>query len=150
MQHSPIARLRRGFTLLELLVVVVIIGLLASLVGPRYFGQIGKSNVTIARDQIDSFVKALDGYRLDVGAYPTTEQGLGALTVRPDGTDKWNGPYLSKAPPADPWGRPYHYKSPGEHGDYDLFTYGADGQPGGTGENVDVTSWESAPATKPQ
>ncbi len=135
-----------GFTLIELLVVVVIIGLLAGLVAPRYFGQVGKSNVTVARAQIDSLGKALDQYRLDVGAYPTTDQGLQALEVRPDGVDRWSGPYLQKQVPPDPWGRPYHYKSPGEHGDYDLFSYGADGQPGGSAENVDVTSWDVAPA----
>jgi general secretion pathway protein G len=133
-----------GFTLIELLVVVVIIGLLAGLVAPRYFGQIGKSNVGVARAQLDSLGKALDQYRLDLGAYPTSEQGLQALVVKPDGADKWQGPYLAKQVPADPWGKPYKYKAPGDHGDYDLYTYGADGQPGGSGENVDVTSWDSA------
>jgi len=141
--------LRRGFTLIELLVVVVIIGLLAGLVAPRYFGQVGKSNVNIARAQIDSLGKALDTYRLEIGAYPTTDQGLNALMVRPDGLERWNGPYMQKQIPMDPWGRPYKYKSPGEHGDYDLFSYGADGQPGGTGENVDITSWESVSTAKP-
>jgi general secretion pathway protein G len=138
----------RGFTLIELLVVVVIIGLLAGLVAPRYFGQVGKSNVNIARAQIDSLGKALDTYRLDVGAYPTSDQGLQALVVKPDGVDRWQGPYLQKQVPADPWGRPYHYKAPGDHSDYDLYSYGADGQPGGTGENVDINSWEVAPATQ--
>jgi general secretion pathway protein G len=134
-----------GFTLIELLVVVVIIGLLAGLVAPRYFGQIGKSNVGVARAQLDSLGKALDQYRLDIGSYPTSEQGLQGLVVKPEGVEKWQGPYLAKAVPNDPWGRPYRYKAPGDHGDYDLFTYGADGQPGGTGENVDVTSWDSSP-----
>jgi general secretion pathway protein G len=132
----------RGFTLIELLVVVVIIGLLAGLVAPRYFGQLGKSNVNVARAQIDSLGKALDAYRLDVGSYPSTNQGLQALVVKPDGLDRWQGPYLQKQVPPDPWGRPYHYKSPGDHGDYDVYSYGADGQAGGTGENVDVTSWD--------
>ena len=132
-----------GFTLIELLVVVVIIGLLAGLVAPRYFGQVGKSNVNIARAQIDSLGKALDAYRLDVGNYPTTEQGLAALITKPDGVDRWQGPYLQKQVPMDPWSRPYRYKAPGDHGDYDLSSYGADGQPGGTGENVDVNSWEN-------
>jgi general secretion pathway protein G len=137
----------RGFTLIELLVVVVIIGLLAGLVAPKYFSQIGKSNTNIARAQIEQLGKALDTYRLDVGSYPTTEQGLQALLVKPDGVDRWSGPYLSKnGVPPDPWGRPYRYKTPGDHGDYDLTSLGADGQPGGTGENTDVNSWDVAPA----
>ena len=131
-------RASRGFTLIELLVVVVIIGLLAGLVAPRYFGQVGKSNVSIARAQIDSLGKALDTYRLDVGAYPTTDQGLQALITKPDGVDRWAGPYLQKQVPPDPWARPYRYKAPGDHGDYDLYSYGADGQPGGTGENLSL------------
>lgn len=139
-----------GFTLIELLVVVVIIGLLAGLVAPRYFGQVGKSNVNIARAQIDSLGKALDTYRLDIGAYPTTDQGLQALITKPDGVDRWSGPYLQKQVPPDPWSRPYRYKSPGDHGDYDLLSYGADGQPGGTGENVDINNWEVAPSGKSQ
>jgi general secretion pathway protein G len=142
----PSAR-HRGFTLIELLVVVVIIGLLAGLVAPRYFGQVGKSNVNIARAQIDSLGKALDQYRLDVGSYPTSDQGLQSLVSKPDGIERWSGPYLQKQVPADPWGRAYHYKAPGDHGDYDLYSYGADGQPGGTGENVDVNNWEVAGAT---
>ncbi|MGN6525769.1 MAG: type II secretion system major pseudopilin GspG [Burkholderiaceae bacterium] len=131
----------RGFTLLELLVVIVIIGMLAGLVAPRYFEQVGKSNSKIAKAQIDALEKALDAYRLDVGAYPTTEQGLEALNTRPQNLEKWSGPYLKKAVPPDPWGAPYVYKSPGDHGDYDLLSYGKDGQPGGTGEAADVTSW---------
>jgi general secretion pathway protein G len=134
-------RSNRGFTLLELLVVIVIIGLLASLVAPKYFNQIGKSNVKIAKAQIDALEKALDQYRLDVGAYPSTEAGLTALTAKPQTLDRWQGPYLKKPAPADPWGRAYQYKSPGDHGDYDLFSLGADGQPGGSGEAADVTSW---------
>jgi len=141
------ARLRTGFTLLELLVVIVIIGLLATLIAPRYFDQVGKSNVKVAKAQVVALEKALDQYRLDVGQYPSTEQGLAALLSRPAGVDKWAGPYLKKAVPPDPWGRPYHYKSPGEHGDIDLASYGADGQPGGTGEAEDATSWSPAAAT---
>jgi len=140
----------KGFTLIELLVVVVIIGLLAGLVAPRYFGQIGKSNTNIARAQIEQFGKGLDAYRLDVGSYPTTEQGLAALFTKPDGAVGWNGPYLQKQLPADPWGRPYLYKSPGEHSDYDLYSYGSDGQPGGTGEAQDVNSWETTAVVKTQ
>ena len=132
---------QRGFTLLELLVVIVIIGMLAGLVAPRYFDQVSKSNTKIARAQIESLGKALDQYRLDVGAYPTTEQGLAALNTKPQNLDRWAGPYLKKAVPPDPWGAPYIYKAPGDHGDYDLQSYGSDAQPGGTGEAADVTSW---------
>ena len=131
----------RGFTLLELLVVIVIIGLLASLVAPKYFNQIGKSNIKIAKAQIDALEKALDQYRLDVGSYPSTETGLAALTSKPQTLDRWQGPYLKKPAPPDPWGHAYQYKSPGDHGDYDLFSFGADGQAGGSGEAADVTSW---------
>src|SRR3954470_19814592 len=131
----------RGFTLLELLVVMVIIGLLAGYVGPRYFAQVGKSEVKTARAQIDAFEKALDQYRMDVGRYPTNEQGLDALFVRPESELKWQGPYLKKKPPADPWGSKYLYKMPGEHGDYDLLSYGRDGKPGGSAEEADITNW---------
>jgi len=144
-QFRRTARRTRGFTLIELLVVVVIIGLLAGLVAPRYFGQVGKSNTNIARAQIDALGKALDTYRLDVGAYPTSEQGLQALITKADGVDRWQGPYLQKGVPADPWGRAYRYRAPGDHGDYDLISYGADGQPGGTGEAGDVNNWDVAP-----
>jgi len=134
-------RTTSGFTLLELLVVIVIIGLLAGLVAPRYFEQLGKSNTKIAKAQIESLEKALDQFRLDVGKYPTTEQGLDALNNRPQNLEKWSGPYLKKAVPPDPWGARYIYKFPGDHGDYDLSSLGADGQTGGAGEAADVTSW---------
>jgi general secretion pathway protein G len=130
-----------GFTLLELLVVLVIIGLLAGYVGPKYFSQLGKSEAKVARAQMDAIEKALDHYRLDVGRYPTTEQGLAALNNRPPNEPKWAGPYLKKDVPPDPWGRPYQYRAPGEKGDYDLLSYGKDGQPGGTAEAADITSW---------
>ena len=133
----------RGFTLLELLVVIVIIGLLAGLVAPRYFDQVSKSNAKIARAQIDSLEKALDQYRLDVGAYPTTEQGLASLNTKPQNLEKWAGPYLKKAVPPDPWGARYIYKAPGDHSEYDLSSYGSDGKPGGDGEAADVNSWGS-------
>ena len=129
-----------GFTLLELLVVVAIIGLLAGYVAPRYFGQIGKSEVNTAKAQIDALEKALDQYRLDVGRYPTTEMGLNALVTRPANEPKWSGPYLKKAVPLDPWGKPYLYKMPGDHGEFDLLSYGKDGQRGGTGEDADITN----------
>ena len=129
-----------GFTLLELLVVVVIIGLLAGLVAPRYFGQVGKSEVNVAKAQLDALEKALDQYRLDVGRYPEQEAGLKALVTKPTNEPKWAGPYLRKDIPLDPWGRAYLYKSPGEKGEYDLISLGKDGQPGGTGENADITN----------
>jgi len=127
-----------GFTLLELLVVVAIIGLLVGFVAPRYFGQIGKSEVAAARAQIDALEKALDQYRLDTGHYPSTEQGLAALLERPQNEPKWNGPYLRKNVPPDPWGKPYQYRAPGEKGDFDLLSLGKDGAPGGSGENADI------------
>lgn len=130
----------RGFTLLELLVVIVIIGLLAAYVGPKYFAQLGKSEVTVAKAQIESFEKALDTLRLDVGRYPTTEEGLGSLLSKPPTAVKWNGPYLKKNVPQDPWGHAYLYRAPGSKGEYDITSYGKDGQPGGAGEDADITN----------
>lgn len=130
----------QGFTLIELLVVVVIIGLLAGFVAPRYFSQVGKSEVSVAKAQIDALQKALDTYRLDTGHYPSTELGLAALATRPPSEPRWSGPYLRKDVPLDPWGKPYVYKVPGEKGDFDLLSYGKDGQPGGTGESADITN----------
>ncbi len=124
--------------MLELLVVMVIIGLLAGYVGPRYFAQIGKSEVKTARAQIDALEKALDQYRLDTGHYPGADQGLGALNQKPESEAKWAGPYLKKAVPPDPWGNKYIYRIPGEHGEYDLLSYG---KLGGTDENADITNW---------
>jgi general secretion pathway protein G len=133
--------LESGFTLLELLVVMVIIGLLAGYVGPKYFAQIGKSETKTARAQIDALGKALDQYRLDTGRYPSTEQGLAALNAAPGNESRWAGPYLQKAVPLDPWGKTYQYTSPGAHGEYDLVSLGKDGQPGGQAEAADVASW---------
>lgn len=127
-----------GFTLIELLVVVLIIGLLSGFVAPRYFSQVGKSETTVARAQIDALEKALDQYRIDTGHYPGTDLGLNALVQRPASEPKWTGPYLRKSVPLDPWGKPYLYRMPGERGDFDLISYGKDGRPGGSGENADL------------
>ena len=130
---------QRGFTLIEIMVVVVIIGLLAGLVAPRYFDSVSKSKSKIAKAQIESLDKALDQYRLDVGSYPTAEQGLTALNTAPSGVAKWQGPYLKKALPTDPWGNDYAYvRQPGALA-IDIMSYGADGKPGGTGEAQDVS-----------
>ncbi len=141
--RRPLKRLknRQGFTLVELLVVMVILGLLAALVGPRLFGHVGAANQKAAKTQIEMLGQALDAYRLDVGKYPSTTEGLNALVTNP-GVEGWNGPYLKKGLPNDPWKKPYQYQSPGDHGDYDIVSYGADGAPGGEGESKDVTSWE--------
>lgn len=136
------SRIQHGFTLLELLVVMVIIGLLAGYVGPKYFAQIGKSETKTAKAQIDGLAKAIDQYRIDTGHYPSTESGLSALNTAPANEPKWQGPYLQKKVPDDPWGKPYLYKMPGEHGDYDLWTLGSDGVSGGSSEAVDVSNWE--------
>lgn len=130
-----------GFTLLELLVVMVIIGLLASIVAPQYFSQVGKSSAKVARAQIEAFGQALDQYRLDTGRYPTTEQGLVALRAAPAGVGNWQGPYLKRDVPLDPWGQPYQYKAPGQHAEYDLLSLGSDAQPGGDGDAADIVSW---------
>ena len=134
-------RLRRGFTLLELLVVMVIIGLLAAYVGPKYFSQVGKSEVKTTRAQIVGFEKALQHYRLDVGTLPSTEQGLQALLAKPSNVNKWDGPYLEKALPADPWGNAYLYVAPGEHGEFAISSTGRDGRPAGDGLDADITNW---------
>jgi general secretion pathway protein G len=140
-QSHGVVSHRAGFTLLELLVVMVIIGLLAAYVGPKYFAQIGKSEVTIARSQIEALSKALDTMRLDIGRYPTTEEGLALLLSPPaENADKWNGPYLSKKVPLDPWGHPYVYRCPGSKGGFDLLSYGRDGQPGGAGDAADLSN----------
>jgi general secretion pathway protein G len=136
------SRAMRGFTLLELLVVMVIIGLLAGFVAPRYFSQVGKSQVKAARAQVDALDKAVEQFRLDMNRLPTTEEGLSALNVSPANEPNWAGPYLKKDVPKDPWGHPYVYLAPGTHNnDFDLMSYGKDGQPGGTGENADIGNW---------
>lgn len=132
----------KGFTLVEILVVMVIIGLLAALVAPRFIRQEEKAKIKVAKAQVELLGTALDTFRLDAGRYPTGEEGLEALRSKPGGLDRWDGPYLKKEVPPDPWGRPYIYKSPGEHGPYDLTSYGADGASGGEGDNRDINSWE--------
>jgi general secretion pathway protein G len=132
---------QKGFTLVELLVVMVIIGLLAALVAPRLFPKLGKGKQAAAKAQIELLGQALDQYRLDVGSYPTTQEGLNALITNP-GVEKWEGPYLKKNVPMDTWGKPYQYQCPGAHGEYDLFSYGRDDKPGGEGEDKDVVNWE--------
>ena len=132
-----------GFTLIEILVVLIIIGLLSALVAPKFFGKIDKAKVKTAKAQIGLLGAALDDFRLDVGRYPTTDEGLEALVEQPSGVERWNGPYLKKKQvPKDPWGYEYAYRSPGEHGGYDLYSLGADHAEGGEGENKDVLSWE--------
>jgi general secretion pathway protein G len=133
---------QKGFTLIEIVIVVIIIGLLAALVGPRLFGKVSEAKLKTAKTQIELFGTALDALRLDVGRYPTTEEGLKALREKPSDMEMWKGPYLNKEIPLDPWGRPYVYKSPGEHEEYDLISYGLDGVEGGEGENQDIVNWK--------
>ena len=132
---------QKGFSLIELLIVMVILGLLASLVGPKMFGKLGMAKQKTAKTQIEMLMTAMDSYRLDVGKYPSSQEGLEAL-VDNNGSDKWAGPYLQKGVPKDPWDYEYHYSNPGEHGEIDIYSEGADGQSGGEGENADVGSWE--------
>lgn len=136
------ARSDAGFTLIELLVVLVILGLLAALAGPRVISYLGGAKADTARLQVQNFKSSLDLYRLDTGSYPTSQQGLGALLRNPGNVAGWKGPYIdSPTLPNDPWGNPYIFRSPGEHGAYDLYTLGSDNAPGGSGEAADVTSW---------
>jgi len=132
-----------GFTLVEMLVVITIIGLIMALVGPRVLNYLSESKVKTAKIQIQSFSSALDLYYLDAGRYPSTAEGLTALVQPSGGVSAWNGPYLKGGTvPADPWGKPYAYRSPGEHGPYDIVSFGSDGQEGGTGTAADIASWE--------
>lgn len=136
-------RRMRGFTLIELLVVLVILGLLMSVVGPRVMKYVGGAKGDTARMQVQELASALDMYHLEVGRYPSNDVGLRALVERPSGVDRWNGPYLRKSSiPKDPWGNDYIYRAPGQHGPFDLYSNGADGQPGGEGEDADIVSWE--------
>ncbi len=133
-----------GFTLIELMVVLAILGLLAMLVAPRLMGRVGIAKQKTAQTQMQMMATALDLFHLDVGRYPTEEEGLKSLFAKPEGVSNWSGPYLDKAAPKDPWGRDYVYKCPGEHGPYDLTSLGGDGQPGGEGQNADINNWESS------
>lgn len=131
-----------GFTLIELLLVLVILGLLAALVGPTLYQRIKPAKESAARAQLENFATALDSYLIDVGRYPTTQDGLKALRAKPENAEKWSGPYLKKEIPADPWGHAYVYRAPGRSGGYEIVSYGADGREGGDAENADITSWE--------
>lgn len=135
--------INKGFTLTELLVVLVIIGLLAALVGPVLYQRINPAKQSVAQAQIENFMSALDSYFLDTGKFPTPQQGLAALRVRQEGSSRWNGPYLKKDIPSDPWGNPFVYRTPGRNGGYEVISYGADGKEGGEGDNADINSWES-------
>lgn len=141
-------RSRAGFTLIEILVVILVLGVLAALVAPNVFQHVGSSKTTAARSQLELVGAALDAYRLDNDSYPGSDQGLSALLVAPQGTPQprnWRGPYLKKAVPADPWGNPYQYSSPGKTDpkhDYELVSLGRDGKEGGTGEDADIRSWD--------
>jgi general secretion pathway protein G len=131
-----------GFTLVEMLVVLTIIGLIVGLVGPRVLNYLGESKVKTAKIQIESLSSALDLYYADVGRYPSTSEGLAALTQQPGGIQGWNGPYLrGGAVPRDPWGNPYAYRAPGDHGAFDIVSHGARGPEGGAGPEADIVSW---------
>jgi general secretion pathway protein G len=132
----------RGFTLMELLVVIIIIGILAALVGPKFFGRVDEAKQKAAKAQIELLGTALDALRLDTGRYPTSEEGLKALREKPAGLDNWRGPYLPKEIPLDPWGSAYVYKSPGDHGEFDILSFGKDKAEGGDGDNQDIVNWK--------
>ncbi len=140
---SDLKKLARGFTMIELLIVLVIIGLLAALVGPALFQRIAPAKQSAARAQIENFMTALDTYYIDTGHFPTSQQGLAALRTRPENEPKWNGPYLKKEIPKDPWGNAFQYRSPGRSGGYEIASLGADGKEGGEGDNQDINSWEA-------
>jgi len=134
---------KKGFTLIEILIVMVILGLLAALVGPKMFGKVGKSRQKAAKAQISLFETSLDTFRLDMSRYPASDEGLEALRTKPADSEKWDGPYIPKKVPLDPWGNPYEYQLPGENGEYDLTSFGADGTAGGEDENKDIVNWKN-------
>ncbi len=139
----PLKR-QQGFTLMELLLVLVIVGLLAAVVGPSMYQRIKPAKETAVREQIENFGTALDIFLVDMGRYPTTQEGLNVLRTKPDGSQKWNGPYLKKEIPKDPWGNAYVYRAPGRSGGYEIISYSEDGREGGEGDNADINSWETA------
>jgi general secretion pathway protein G len=141
-KHLQVRKGERGITLIELLVVMVILALFATLVGGRLFKQVDKGKQIQAKTQIGEFGTVLDTFRLDVGRYPTTEEGLAALQVKPANAENWDGPYMKKDIPLDPWNHPYRYIQPGQHGDYDLVSLGSDGVEGGEGVAGDIVSWK--------
>jgi general secretion pathway protein G len=134
---------QKGFTLMELLLVLVIIGMLAALVGPTLYQRIKPAKQSATRAQIANFATALDAFFVDMDRYPTTQEGLGALRNRPEGGEKWNGPYLAKELPMDAWGHAFVYRAPGRNGGYEIQSYGSDGREGGDADNADINSWES-------
>ncbi len=142
MATAKILRNNKGFSLIELLIVMIIMGLLASLVGPKMFGKLGMAKEKTARSQMSMLLTALDSYRLDFGRYPSEEQGLAALVTNTNNSPSWHGPYLAKDLPKDPWGNPYVYKNPGEHNEVEIISLGLDGKDGGEGENADLGSWQ--------
>lgn len=137
----PQKKAARGFTLMELLMVLVIIGLLAALVGPTLYQRLKPARQSVARAQIENFATALDGFYIDTGRYPSTQEGLQSLRNRPEGLESWNGPYLKKEVPADPWNNAYVYRAPGRSGGYEILSHGADGREGGETDNADIASW---------
>jgi general secretion pathway protein G len=141
-KHDRQATNCNGFTLIEVMVVIIIVGLLSALVAPKFFGRVDQARVKTTKTQIELLGAALDDFRLDNGRYPTTAEGLQALRQKPDNLPNWYGPYLPKDVPVDAWGKEYQYKSPGDHGNYDLFSYGKDGQEGGKDDDKDIVSWE--------
>lgn len=143
MTHRSCGARQQGFTLMELLLVLVIIGLLAAVVGPSLYQRIKPAKETAARAQIENYATALDNFMMDTGRYPSTQEGLKALRDKPDNLDKWNGPYLKKEIPTDPWGTPYQYRAPGRSGGYEIVSLGADGREGGEDGNADINSWET-------
>jgi len=133
----------RGFSLIELIIVLVILGLLAAVVGPKVYDKLARGKAEIAKIQIKEIEAALQLFSFEIGRYPNSNEGLEALIRNPGNMESWKGPYLNKAElPNDPWGKPYVYRCPGQHGDYDLFSYGPDGVEGGDGENADIVSWK--------
>lgn len=143
LHHTSVSRAQGGFSLMELLVVLAILALLGGLVGPQLLGAFGGAKTKTAGVQINDLEQSLEMYKLDVGRFPTTEEGLQALVVKPSGAAGWNGPYLKKSKvPADPWGFEYQYKYPGDRGEIDIFTLGQDNQVGGEGESSDVGNWQ--------